>query len=127
MLAFAAIADTPLADDTEVRFISVPAANVSVAGIAPAQAGRGLRIFPPAANVDLEAAAPAISTGISVNVGASQITIIRRVPRYIGPNVIIRPNLLGVFTIVPKRPTILSGVFSERRIKFVVLRQTGGS
>lgn len=126
MLAFAAIADTPLADDTEVRFIAVPAANISVTGIAPDLVGRGLRIFPPAANVDLVADAPAVSTGISVNVAASQIAIIRRVPRYIGPNIIVRPSLLGAFAISANRPTILSGVFTERRIKFVILRQTGG-
>ena len=126
MLAFAAIADTPLADDTEVRFIAVPAASVSVAGVAPDIVGRGLRIFPPAANVDLEAAAPAVSTGISVNVEASQISIIRRTPQYIGPNVIVRPSLLSAFTISGNRPKILSGVFTQRRIKFVILRQTGG-
>ena len=126
MLAFAAIADTPLADDTEVRFIAVPAASVSVAGVAPDIVGGALRIFPPAANVDLEAAAPAVSTGISVNVEASQISIIRRIPKYIGPNVIIRPALLGAFSISANRPTILSGVFTQRRIKFVILRQTGG-
>jgi len=126
MLAFAAIADTPLADDTEVRFIAVPAASVSVAGFAPDIVGRGLRIFPPAANVDLEAAAPAVSTGISVNVEASQISIIQRIPKYIGPNIIVRPSLLGAFTISANRPKILSGVFTQRRIKFVILRQTGG-
>ncbi len=126
MLAFAAIADTPLADDTEVRFIAVPAASVSVAGVAPDIVGRGLRIFPPAANVDLEAAAPAVSTGISLNVEASQISIIRRIPKYIGPNVIVRPSLLSAFTISANRPKILSGVFTQRRIKFVILRQTGG-
>ena len=127
MLAFAAIADTPLADDDEVRFIAVPAANISVTGVAPDLVGRTLRVFPPAANVDLVADAPAVSTGISVNVAASQIAIIRRVPRYIGPNVIIvRPSLLGDFGISANRPTILSGVFTERRIKFVILRQTGG-
>ena len=125
MLAFAAIADTPLADDTEVRFIAVPAASVSVAGVAPDIVGRGLRVSSPAANVDLEAAAPAVSTGISVNVEAFHISIIRRIPQYIGSDVLVRPSLLSAFTISGNRPTILSGVFTQRRIKFVILRQTG--
>jgi hypothetical protein len=126
MLAFSAIADTPLADDTEVRFIGVPAANVSVAGIAPDLVGNTLRVFPPAANVVVSVVAPTAVTGALVKVENAQVTLIKRVPRYVGPNVIVRPSLLGDFGISANRPTILSGVFTERRIKFVILRQTGG-
>lgn len=127
MLAFAAIADAPLADDTEVRFIGVPSVGISVAGIAPDLVGRGLRVFPPAANVVVSVVAPTAVTGALVKVENAQVTLIKRVPRYVGPNVIVRPNVLGSFTTSWLRPRILTGVFSERRIKFVTLRQTGAS
>ena len=125
MLAFAAIADTPLADDTEVRFINVPAASISVTGIAPDQVGNALRIFPPAANINLAGDAPAIVTGVTITPEQGRITLIKRAPQAVSTGALVSPDALAVYDIEWNRPRILTGLFSERRIKFVDLRQTG--
>jgi len=127
MLAFAAIADTPLADDTEVRFIAVPAANIAVTGIAPDQVGNARRIFPPAANVNLAGASPIIASGVTVKPEPGRITLIKRAPAAVSTGVKIDPDALAVYDIEWNRPRILTGLFSERRIKFVNLRQTGST
>jgi len=127
MLAFAAIADTPLADDTEVRFIAVPAANIAVSGIAPDQAGGALRIFPPAANIDFAVSIPGVFSGVTVKPEPGRITLIKRAPSSVSTGVQISPDALVVYDIEWNRPRILTGLFSERRIKFVNLRQTGST
>ena len=125
MLAFAAIADTPLADDTEVRFIAVPAASVSVAGVAPDIVGRGLRIFPPAANVGVVGATPEVLTGVTVKPESGRITLIKRAPSSVSTGVQMSPDALEAYLVDWARPIVLTGIFSERRIVFVDLRQTG--
>ena len=125
MLAFAAIADTPLADDTEFRFIAVPAASVSVAGVAPDQAGSALRIFPPAANAGVVGATPEVLTGVTVKPESGRITLIKRAPSSVSTGVQMSPDALEAYLVDWARPIVLTGIFSERRIVFVDLRQTG--
>ena len=127
MLAFAAIADTPLADDTEVRFINVPAASISVTGIAPDQVGNALRIFPPAANINLAGDAPAIVTGVTITPEQGRITLIKRAPQAVSTGAIAVVDALAVYDLAAPRPQILTGQFSERRVKFVILRQSGST
>lgn len=125
MLAFAALADTPLADDTEVRFIEVPAASISVAGIAPDRVGNATRVFPPAANINLAGTVPDIASGVVVSPEPGRITLIKRAPASVSTGVQISPDVSEVYILDWKRPIILTGIFSERRIVFVNLRQTG--
>lgn len=125
MLAFAAIADTPLADDTEVRFIAVPAANVSVAGIVPDFIGTARRIFPPAANVDVTGVAPVLLTGVAIKPEPGRITLIKRAPAAVSTGVQLTPDATFVYDLEWNRPRVLTGIFSERRIVYVTLRQTG--
>jgi hypothetical protein len=127
MLAFSAIADAPLADDAEVRFIGVPAASVSVAGIAPDLVGRGLRIFPPASNVVVSVVAPTAVTGASIKPEPGRVTLIKRAPLSVSTGVQIAPNAVTAYDLNWNRPRILTGLFSERRIRFVILRQTGAT
>ena len=127
MLAFAAIADTPLADDTEVRFIEVPSASLSVSGVAPDRVGNALRIFPPAANVNLAGAAPETATGVTVKPEPGRITLIKRAPQAVSTGVRAVVDALAVYDLAAPRPQILTGQFSERRVKFVILRQSGST
>ena len=125
MLAFAAIADTPLAADTEVRFINVPAASISVTGLAPDQVGNALRIFPPAAHINLAGDAPAIVTGVTLPPEQGRTTLLKRAPQAVPTGALVPPAALAVYDIEWNRPRIRTGVFRERRIKFVDLGQTG--
>lgn len=125
MLAFAAIADTPLADDTEVRFIDVPAANIAVTGIAPDFVGNATRVFPPAANVDVAGVSPILLTGVTVKPEPGRITLIKRAPSSVSTGVQLTPDAAPVYDLEWKRPRVLTGIFSERRIVYVTLRQTG--
>lgn len=127
MLAFAAIADTPLADDTEVRFINVPAASISVTGIAPDLVGNTLRIFSPAANINLAGDAPTIATGVTIIPEQGRITLIKRAPQAVSTGVRATPDAILVYDLFALRPQILTGLFSERRIRFVDLRQAGSN
>lgn len=127
MLAFAAIADTPLADDTEVRFINVPAAQIVVTGHVPPVVGRALRVFSPAANLNLAGDAPGISTGVTIRPEQGRVTLIKRAPRAVSTGVLRKIDAALVYNLNPLRPQVLSGLFSERRIRFVDLRQAGSN
>lgn len=127
MLAFSAIADTPLADDTEVNFIQVPSANIAVSGITPDRVGSAIRFFPPAANINFSGSIPVVASGVSLKPEQGRITLIKRAPAAVSTGVKISTDALLVYDIEWKRPRILTGIFSERRIKFVILRQTGGN
>jgi len=125
MLAFAAIADTPLADDTELNSLRVPVAEIVVTGHIPPVLGQLLRVYAPVANLNLEGVAALISTGSTVKPEQGRVTLIKRAPQAVSTGVLVSPIVTQVYDLSTLRPLILTGEFSERRIKFVNLRQTG--
>ena len=125
MLGFTALAEAPLADDTEVNSLRIPAASIAIRGHAPPITGRVLRLFLPAANLNVRGAAAVISTGTTVKPEQGRVTLIKRAPRSVSTGALVSPDAIAVYDLSPPRPLILTGEFSERRIKFVNLRQTG--
>lgn len=127
MLAFAAIADTPLADEVEVTHLNVPAAAITLTGHIPPLIGQLLRVFPPAANVHLTGAVAVIATGVILKPEQGRITLIKRAPASISTSSQVSVEALPVSVLFAPRPQVLTGAFSARRVVFVILRQTGRS
>ena len=79
MLAFAALADAPIADDTTILYLDIPAASIAIAGAAPV-VSTGVLLTSPAANINIAASVPLISSGVSVFSPATGLTIGTRLP-----------------------------------------------
>lgn len=124
-LPVAAIQLTPVAPDVFTGVSVAPdAIQITTEAEAPSSISTGVLVDTPPENYEVAATAPVVSTGILKRVGSANIGFSAVNPRAVSVGATVKIVQSRTYVVNWRRPVILTGSFSERRIFFVNLRQT---